>query len=98
MENFTRDLERMGLGETLRQGRKDLAALSARADAPTLRTLRLAAGLSQSDLGKKVGVGQDRISLYENGRSKPDADTLDSMRKALGVDISILWKALGYDT
>jgi len=49
-----------------------------------LRELRHKRGLSQTDLGKKVGVHYTHIGRYEAGRASPAADTLKALADALG--------------
>ena len=41
-----------------------------------IRTIRKARGMSQAELGEKVGLNADRIQKYENGARKPKADML----------------------
>ena len=50
-----------------------------------IRTIRLAKGLSLSELGEKVGLNADRMQKYENGARKPKADMLKKIADALGV-------------
>ncbi len=44
-------------------------------------------GLEQKELGKRVGVVGNSISNWENGRSRPDVDTLPLLCKALGITL-----------
>ncbi|MCR4727214.1 MAG: helix-turn-helix transcriptional regulator, partial [Lachnospiraceae bacterium] len=41
-----------------------------------IRTIRMAKGMSQAELGEKVGLNADRIQKYENGARKPKPDML----------------------
>lgn len=50
-----------------------------------IRMIRTEKGLSQAELGKKVGLTADRIQKYENGARKPKADLLKQIAAALGV-------------
>jgi transcriptional regulator with XRE-family HTH domain len=51
-----------------------------------LRHYREAAGLTQSELAKKVGVRQATISDLETGKSRRlELDLLEKLAKALGV-------------
>ena len=50
-----------------------------------IRAIRNAKGMSQAELGEKVGLNADRIQKYENGVRKPKADMLKSIADALGV-------------
>lgn len=49
-----------------------------------LRRGRLAAGLSQAELAKKIRVAQPTISTWEIGTSKPDKETLAKLEGILG--------------
>ncbi len=50
-----------------------------------LKELRRAAGLSQAQLSARVGVSQQAVGKWENGKSSPDPDTLTALAKLLGV-------------
>ena len=50
-----------------------------------IRAIRMARGLSQTELGEKVGLNADRVQKYENGVRKPKADMLKQFATALGV-------------
>ncbi|MCR4618596.1 MAG: helix-turn-helix domain-containing protein, partial [Lachnospiraceae bacterium] len=52
-----------------------------------IRKIREAKGLSQSELGKMVGLNGDRIQKYENGVRRPKADLLEQIASALSVNI-----------
>lgn len=41
-----------------------------------LKNMRLSAGLSQKDLGKKLNLADTTISSYERENSQPDFDTI----------------------
>lgn len=51
-----------------------------------LRMARHAAHLSQEDLAKRTGTGQDTISHYESGQCRPDLTTLARLAEELGVN------------
>jgi len=53
--------------------------------AARLRALRKQKGLSQTELGERVGVHYTHIGRYERGVSRPAADTLKRLADALGV-------------
>jgi len=53
--------------------------------AERLRELRKQKGLSQTELGERVGVHYTHIGRYERGVSRPAADTLKRLADALGV-------------
>ena len=51
-----------------------------------IRQIRTAKGMSQGELGEKVGLTADRIQKYENGARKPKLDMLKKIAVALGVE------------
>ncbi len=50
---------------------------------------RLAAGISQTELARRIGVKQPMIARLEAGSEIPKVDTLMRLAKALGVDFTI---------
>ena len=58
--------------------------------AEKIKKLRKITGLNQTDFGKKVGVGQDRISMYENGKQRILLDTFLEWCNKCGVEFKIL--------
>ncbi len=50
-----------------------------------LQAARLAAGLLQKDVEKITGISYKKLSNYETGATKIDADTLRVLCKAYGV-------------
>jgi repressor LexA len=55
---------------------------------------RLLNDMTQKDLGEKVGVKHNTISLYENGTNEPDSDTIFRIAKILNVSIDALFPPL----
>jgi transcriptional regulator with XRE-family HTH domain len=55
-----------------------------------LRRLRLAAGLSQEQLGLEAGVQRNFISLIETGQNQPTIGTIAKLARALGMKPSQL--------
>lgn len=51
---------------------------------------RKAAGLTQTQLAKKLGVPQSQISRIERNPDRTTVRTLKKIAKALGVDVSAL--------
>ncbi|WP_320972267.1 helix-turn-helix transcriptional regulator [Enterocloster bolteae] len=51
----------------------------------SIKRFRTEAGLSQRELGLKVGKSESSIADYENGRSFCGIDTFSAMAKALNV-------------
>jgi transcriptional regulator with XRE-family HTH domain len=58
--------------------------------AKRIRELRLARGLSQSELSKKLGLSKSRISMYEIGERQPDFETLELIADYFNVDMDYL--------
>ena len=58
-----------------------------------LRGLRLAAGLSQEQLGLESGVQRNFISLIETGQNQPTVSTIFKLAAALDVKPSHLMAA-----
>ena len=56
---------------------------------PVLRSLRKARGWSQAELGRRVGLSQERISAIENRPEKVNLDTLLTLAMALDAEWSI---------
>ena len=50
-----------------------------------IRRVRESQGMTQTELGKKIGLSADRVQKYENGFRKPKADLLKKIAEALGV-------------
>lgn len=55
-----------------------------------LRRLRLAAGMTQEQLGLEAGVQRNFISLIELGQNQPTISTIGKLAKALGMLASAL--------
>ena len=55
-----------------------------------LRRMRLAAGMTQEQLGLEAGVQRNFISLIELGQNQPTIGTIAKLAKALGLKASEL--------
>jgi transcriptional regulator with XRE-family HTH domain len=55
-----------------------------------LRRLRLAAGMTQEQLGLEAGVQRNFISLIETGQNQPTISTIAKLARALGMPASAL--------
>lgn len=59
-----------------------------------LRAARLALGISQSELGRRIGltpeVASSRVNRYETGRHLPDMETARKLADELGVPAAAL--------
>ncbi len=51
-----------------------------------IRNVRESIGLSQAELGEKLGLSADMIQKYENDQRTPKRDRIDDIAAALGVD------------
>ena len=55
-----------------------------------LKELRRAKGISQRELGEKLGFCNQTVSFWESGRHEPDYDSLVSIAKFFDVSIDEL--------
>ena len=55
-----------------------------------LRRVRLAAGMTQEQLGLESGVQRNFISLIETGQNQPTISTIAKLARALGMKASDL--------
>ena len=55
-----------------------------------IKTIREARGMTRAELGMLVGLDQNRIQQYENGRRNPKLPLLKKIAEALGVNIIAL--------
>ncbi len=55
-----------------------------------IRKYRETCGFSQKELAKRIGVSNSRVSNWEQGINRPDADILAEICKALNVSPSEL--------
>jgi len=56
---------------------------------PVLKRLRKAKGWSQFELGKKIGLSQERISVIENHPERVSMDQLLTLLMALDAELQI---------
>ncbi len=54
---------------------------------PTIKKLREAKGITQSDLAEQIGVSSKAISKWETSKGLPDITLIEPLSKALGVSI-----------
>lgn len=54
-----------------------------------LRDLRRQQGLTQAELGKRVGLDQKKVSLLENGNPNCRVDSLFRLLSALGAGLVV---------
>jgi transcriptional regulator with XRE-family HTH domain len=55
-----------------------------------IREIRLSLGLTQAELGEKIGVDQKVITSYERGVSTPPVERLVKIAKIYGVSLDEL--------
>lgn len=53
----------------------------------TIKSLREKRGLTQSQLGQRIGVGDKAVSKWETGRGLPDITLMEPLAQALGVSV-----------
>lgn len=56
-----------------------------------IRQLRIKAGLTQEQLGEKLGIGAQAVSKWENAVAMPDITTLPPLAEVFGVSIDDLF-------
>lgn len=59
-----------------------------------LKTIRLALGIKQSDLGKKLGLPQSHISKIEQGMTDPRLSTVTDMARILDQELMLIPRQL----
>lgn len=59
--------------------------------ATLIKEARKKAGLTQKELGALVGTSEAMISQYENGHRRPKYTTLETIAKALGIEVDYLY-------
>ena len=57
---------------------------------PNMRELRLAAGLRQIDVAKKMNVDQGAVSKWESGETRPSRKYHKKLAKLYGVTVEEL--------
>lgn len=74
------------MAQHMATARQELAPLLYGEGAQTLSALRLASGLSQSQLAQRVGTSQPHIARIERGNNDPTTEVVARIAVALGVD------------
>ena len=62
-----------------------------------LRECRTAAGLSQTDLTVRAGVGKCAVWYYESGRQMPSAAAFEKLINGCGYEMRIVKKGKSWD-
>lgn len=55
-----------------------------------VKKARKSKGLTQQELGERMGVTQATVNQYESGKRNPKLDTLNRIANALGVNVGVL--------
>ena len=61
----------------------------------TIRKRREEAGITQEELGKKIGVEATTVSLYESGSRRPKLSVLKSISSVLDISLAALMDIKG---
>ncbi|MDD5852588.1 MAG: helix-turn-helix transcriptional regulator [Lachnospiraceae bacterium] len=56
----------------------------------TLRSMRKDAGLSQQELGDRLGISKSAVSMYERGERTPDLELLERIADFFDVDLTYM--------
>lgn len=56
-----------------------------------LKSKRESAGLTQEELGRKLGISRQAVSLLENGTNKPTVENAKKLGEILGFDWTELY-------
>lgn len=56
--------------------------------ADLIRAARLRAGLTQAELGRRLGRPQSQIARWESGRVEPSLETLRRLIRACGLELT----------
>lgn len=62
-----------------------------------LRKLRKRSGLTQQELGDKIGISKQQISDYEHGKKAPGLSTLNAVADFFGVSTDFLLGRIDYE-
>jgi transcriptional regulator with XRE-family HTH domain len=81
-------------GETWGMGKKQRAGQVDSIVGKTIRMLRLAKGMSQTELGEKIGVTFQQVQKYENGANRVSAGRSIQIALALGVPHQSLFEGI----
>lgn len=57
--------------------------------AEMLRSVRVAAGLTQAELGVRAGVARPNVVAYESGRREPRFDSAMALLDAAGAEVAV---------
>ena len=66
--------------------------------ASNIRALRIARGLSQGELGRRIGVSFQQVQKYENGSNRVGAVRLAQIAATFDVPVAALFEGIGNRT
>ena len=62
-----------------------------------MRKLRISCGMTQWELGEKLGISASAVGMYEQGRRQPDPKTLVKLSKIFGVSVDEILNSEKYE-
>ena len=65
--------------------------------AQRIKYYRKLKGITQKELGEKIGVKHNTVSSYENGVNEPEQDLLFKIADALDISINDLFPPTNYE-
>ena len=60
-----------------------------------IRQLRIAQNMTQEEFAERLYVTRQTVSNYENGRSRPDIDMLETIARVLKTDVNTVLYGFG---
>lgn len=95
-EDFEKELYAEGYEDSIREGRREYGEYFEETEKKkSLRSVRLAKGLSQDELAELAGVRQYQVSRYEARKELPSMTTALRLCKVLGVDANTFFEIMG---
>lgn len=61
---------------------------------PTLKSIRLARGFTQSALAQMANIPRENIARYESGTRRPSPEVAERIALALDLDVPTMWQVL----
>lgn len=55
-----------------------------------IKELREAAGMSQRELGERIGISGPAVAMWESGENRPSLTNLEKLADVLGVSIDTI--------
>lgn len=55
-----------------------------------IKQLREAAGMSQRELGERIGISGSAVAMWESGENRPSLTNLEKLADVLGVSIDAI--------